>query len=198
MDRTISLALKGAAGVLAASMSMMGLAYAGVNLPGQAAAQALEAVTGVELPNQDGEENGKSVAEDVKAVVESDMEKGCEFGQAVASAASQNARGERSDEDRCTETDGEDTAPRGSKATGDEKSAQGRATAGERSQGASDAAADNAARGSDRASAGAGNAPTGESEDDGEDDGGMSGRETAGERSSGASTGGASNAEGRP
>lgn len=176
MDRTISAVLKGAAGVLAASMSMMGLAYAGVDLPGQAAANAIEAVTGVELPNQnDGGENGKSVADDVKAVVESDAEKGCEFGQAVAAAASQNAQGDGPGaEEACTE-DGEDSGePQGSKATGDEKSAEGRATATEKSGGASDEGADNATTGTDRATSGADNATTGKA--------------TAEEKSSGAGT----------
>ena len=193
MERTMSTVLKGAAGVLAASMSMMGLAYAGVDLPGEAAANAIEAVTGVDLPNQS--ENEKSVADDVKAVVESDTEKGCEFGQAVAAAASQNAQGDRPDEDRCADDgEGDSGEARGSSATGTEKSAAGRAkaaeksaagrsTAAEKSDGASDAGAgsgstgaDNASTGTDRASRGSDNA--------------SSGKATAEEESSGAGTAG--------
>lgn len=205
MDRTISTALKGAAGLLAASMSMMGLAYAGVDLPGQAAAQALESVTGVELPNQDGHEG--SVAEDVKAVIESDLETGCEFGQAVAAAASQNAEAEPGEEnDPCSKGEkgkatGEERSAAG-RATASEKSAAGRATATERSEGAADAGDGNAGTGSERAAAGAGNAGSEGStaDDDTSDDaaGGASGRSTASEHSGGASDGGAGNSDRRP
>lgn len=217
VDKMIATALKGAAGVLAASMSMMGLAFAGVDLPGQAAASALEAVTGVELPNQGENENDKSVEEDVKAVIESDMEKGCEFGQTVAAAASRNANGDASgsEEEACTEADEEGGEPQGSKATGDEKSAAGRAKASENSGGASDAGAanadagaDNAAAGSDRADDGESNASTGKAtaeerssgagSDTEGDEGDTGGQGTASEQSGGASEGGAGNADRRP
>jgi len=193
MDRTISTVLKAGAGVLAASMSMMGLAYAGVDLPGQAAANAIEAVTGVDLPNQS--DSGKSVAEDVKTVVESDMERGCEFGQTVAAAASQNAQGEGpGSEDACTEGEEGSGEPQGSKATGDAKSAEGRATATEKSGGASDGGADNASTGTGKATAedkssGAGTDGTDDDDDDTED--AADGQGTATDRSGGASESGA-------
>ena len=165
MDRTVSIALKGLAGTVAASMSMFGLAYAGVDLPGQAAEQALEAVIGVELPNQGSED---SVADDVKSVVESDLE-GCERGQAVADAADANRSDEATTEtDPCAQADDAGEA-RGSKATGEEKSAEGRAKASDASGGASDAGADNAGGAS---GAGAENAGT-------NDDGGRATGENA-------------------
>lgn len=193
MDRMIATLAKGAAGVLAASMSMMGLAYAGVDLPGQSAERALEAVTGVSLPNQGDE--ASSVDDAVKAVVDGETEKGCEYGQAVAAAASQNAKGDRpADGGECSADDSAAEA-KGSRATGTEKSAKGRATAAEKSangraaatehsDGRSDAGADNAAAGeasgAERSEgaggAGAENASRGES--------------TAGEHSGGDSEGG--------
>ena len=216
MERTMSTVLKGAAGVLAASVSMIGLAYAGVNLPGEAAANAIEAVTGVELPNQGDE--GKSVADDVKAVVESDAEKGCEFGQAVAAAASQNAQGDRPDEDRCAEDGADSDEARGSRATGAEKSAAGRAkaaeksaagqaTATEKSGGASDSGADTASGGAENASTGKATAEekssgsgAGGSDAGGSDhsDGASDGLGTASEMSGGASGSAGANTDRRP
>ena len=176
MSMTKTLILRAAAGSVAASLSMFGLAYAGVDLPGQAAEQALEAVTGVELPNQGPEE---SVAGDVKSVVESDLE-GCERGQAVAGAADANRDDEATTEtDPCAKAD-EAGEARGSKATGAEKSAEGRAKASDASAGASDAGADNAAEAS---GAGADNAGT-------NDDGGRATGENA-------SSSGSANAETR-
>lgn len=132
MDKTIGLALKAVAGTVAASMSMIGLAYAGVDLPGQAAAQALESVTGLELPNQDSEQES-SVADDVRDVVDGDAE-GCELGQAVADAADANRQ-----DDATTDTDPcEQGEAQGSKATGEEKSAEGREKASEKSKGRSE------------------------------------------------------------
>ena len=167
VDKNAPRVAKAAAGVLAASMSMIGLAYAGVDLPGQAAARALEAVSGLELPNQDDGEpltGDRSVADDVKAVVESDAEKGCSFGQAVAGAARANAKGGGgSDTDPCAASDSE--GAQGSRATGEEKSAEGRATAAEKSEGASEAGADNAgdagAQGQEASDAGADNSTKG-------------------------------------
>ncbi len=145
MDRTVSIALKALAGTVAASMSMVGLAYAGVDLPGQAAERALEAVTGLELPNQGPESSDSSVADDVKGVIDSSTEEGCEFGQAVADAADSNREDDATTEtDPCAQADEAGDDAQGSKATGDEKSAEGRAKAGEASGGASDGSADNA------------------------------------------------------
>lgn len=217
VDKMIATALKGAAGVLAASMSMMGLAYAGLDLPGDAAANAIEAVTGVELPNQGAEGADNSVAEDVKAVVEGSEAEGCEFGQEVAAAASQNAKGDGpgSEGEACTEEEEDGGEPQGSKATGDEKSAAGRAKASENSGGASDAGADNADTGANNAAAGTDHADHGESNasagkataeerssgagsDTGRDEGDTGGQGTASEQSGGASEGGAGNADRRP
>jgi len=173
MDKNLPRLAKTAAAVVASSMSLMGLAYAGVDLPGQAAANAIEAVSGVELPNQDGEDNSASaVADAVRAIIESDVERGCEFGQAVAAAASQNSQGEGGSEtDPCAASDPEGEA-KGSRATGEEKSAEGRAKASEASGGASESGADNASTGQSKAAeksggasdAGAGNAGGGDTE----------------------------------
>ena len=105
-----SVLLKGSAAALAASMSMVGLAYAGVDLPGSAAEQALEAVLDVELPNQAGsggdpedvgsqgevsdlEAQGPSdaaaeVAREIWDYISTTEDTGCVFGQNVAAIAS--------------------------------------------------------------------------------------------------------------
>ncbi len=81
---------------------MVGLAYAGVDLPGQAAEQAFEAVTNLELPNQ-GPEVDSSVSDDVRTVIDGDLE-GCELDQAVADAADANSEDEAASEtDPCTQ-----------------------------------------------------------------------------------------------
>jgi hypothetical protein len=147
MQRSSRLIAQTTAGVVVLSMSMIGLAYAGVDLPGTAAEKALEKVTPLDLPNQGGQEgaeattSGKSVADDVKAVIESSTTRGCPFGQAVAEVASQNRQGDGgSDKDPCArgaeDKDGND--PQGSKATGEERSAKGRAIAADKSGGASE------------------------------------------------------------
>jgi hypothetical protein len=143
MRRSLSVALKLSVALTAATLSMAGLAYAGVDLPGNAAEKAVEKVLRVELPNQARPENaGKSVADDVHAVIESSEDRGCEFGQAVAAAASANRQDESpAKADPCTR---DDSTPNGSRATGEERSAEGRARASEASGGASDAGADNA------------------------------------------------------
>ena len=152
-------AVKLGAGATALSLSTAGLAYAGVDLPGRAAERAFE-VVGIHLPNQGTDKGavvpdeqvetssaGKSVAEDVKAVIEGSDLTGCDFGQGVAAAASQNRQNEGgSTEDRCAKgsaagaTGAEersggkakaDEAPRGGKSTGDERSAAGKARAAE-------------------------------------------------------------------
>jgi hypothetical protein len=132
MEVARSSAIKLAAGMTAAMLSTAGLAYAGVDLPGQAADKAFDAVLGVELPNQgrrevkvtsDGpDESADQTALDVWAVISNwSGERGCAFGQAVANAA----------------TDGEHapdcTAAEGAGSQGDEASAEGRATADEAS-----------------------------------------------------------------
>ena len=81
------------AAVVATSLSTMGLAYAGVDLPGTAAEKIFDRV-GIELPNQGPEDSGKSVADDVKDVIENTEERDCKFGRAVSEAASQNRKGE--------------------------------------------------------------------------------------------------------
>jgi hypothetical protein len=181
LDRTRSIALRGAAAVVAASLSMIGLAYAGVDLPGQASETALEKVTGLELPNQTGgdevevTQGGKSVSDDVKAFIESTDLTGCEFGQGVAEIASQNAQGEAGPaEDPCSKDDdsgeGEDAA-----STGQEKSAAARAKA------AGAAKANGAEAGAE------GDDADEESDDDTEDDEDAGGAGAASEKSGGAS-----------
>ncbi|MQA98808.1 MAG: hypothetical protein GEU78_00710 [Actinobacteria bacterium] len=166
LDRTRSMALRGAAVVVAASLSMIGLAYAGVDLPGQAAEAALEKVTGLELPNQAGGEvevtqGDKSVADDVKAVIESTDERGCEFGQAVAEVASQNAQGDTGpEEDPCARAG----SAEGDEATGEDESAAGRTTAAEVSAGGGTTGKEKAAEARSN-----GAAPADTSDDDGDD-----------------------------
>ncbi|MGH2807615.1 MAG: hypothetical protein ACRDKT_10105 [Actinomycetota bacterium] len=167
MNRTARIALQTATGAVALSLSMIGLAYAGVDLPGTATEDTLETMSGLELPNQtelvsddatteasgseQSSENGKSVAEDVKAVIESSTERGCEFGQAVAEAASQNRQGAGgSDQDPCTHGDeattGDDDAStheaKGSRATGEEHSTGAGSTKSEEASGSEDDDAD--------------------------------------------------------
>jgi hypothetical protein len=52
LSRVVSFSARFAAGGVAGFMSLTGLAYAGVDLPGTAAETAIESVLGVELPNQ--------------------------------------------------------------------------------------------------------------------------------------------------
>ena len=144
MGRTVSVGLKALAGTMAASLSMVGLAYAGVDLPSQAAEQAIEAVTGIELPNQ-GPEVDASVSDDVRTVIDGDLE-GCELGQAVADAADANRGDEAATENNpCTKKELHDA--QGSKATGDNRSAEGRAKAAENSDGRSESGSHAAANG---------------------------------------------------
>jgi hypothetical protein len=144
MRRSLSVAFKLSVALGAGTLSMAGLAYAGIDLPGNAAEKAVEKVLGVELPNQERPENaGKSVADEVHAVIESSDDRGCEFGQAVAAAASANGQDESpAKDDPCTRDDSD--GANGSRATGEERSAEGRARASEASGGASDAGSDNA------------------------------------------------------
>jgi hypothetical protein len=130
MEVARSTAIKLIAGVTAAMLSTVGFAYAGVDLPGQAAEEAFDAVFGVELPNQGGgdaeitgdgpDENADQTAFDVWAVISSWAgERGCTFGQAVANAAT---GGENAPD--CANAEGAGSQ-------GDEASAKGRATADE-------------------------------------------------------------------
>jgi hypothetical protein len=143
MRRSLSVALRLSVALGAAALSAAGLAYAGVDLPGNAAEKAVEKVLRVELPNQEGPDNaGKSVSDEVHAVIETSEDRGCGFGQAVAAAASANRQDESpAKDDPCTRDDSE---PNGSRATGEERSAEGRARASEASGGRSDPGADNA------------------------------------------------------
>ncbi|MEX1265023.1 MAG: hypothetical protein WEE66_14010, partial [Actinomycetota bacterium] len=126
MNRTVSVALKAIAGTMIASLSMVGLAYAGVDLPGQAAEQAFKAVAGLELPNQGPEVNG-SVSDDVRTVLDGDLE-GCELGQAVADAADAGREDEAvTGADTCTQDESHDAT--GSQSTGGKNSAEGGTTA---------------------------------------------------------------------
>jgi hypothetical protein len=179
LNRTRSMALRGAAAVVAASLSMIGLAYAGVDLPGQASETALEKVTGLELPNQTGGEvevtqGAKSVADDVKAVIESTDERGCEFGQAVAEVASQNAQGDTGpEEDPCTKAG----SAEGDEATGENDSAAGRTAAAEVSAGGGTAGKEKAA---EARSNGAASAATSDDDDGDGDDGAATASDSSG------------------
>ena len=147
MSRTVRVATQVALASIVLSGLTIGLAFAGVDLPGTAAEKALEKVSGLELPNQGTEGSGNSVNEDVKAVIDSDTEKGCEFGQAVAAEASQNRKGTGgSDTDPCAQGGGASSTheSKGSKATGEEKSAEGRAKGSTNGGGSSDKGAGNA------------------------------------------------------
>src|SRR5918992_3356461 len=59
MARTTSFALKLSAPATALFAGTVGLAYAGVDLPGTAAERAVERILGIELPNQATEDHGK-------------------------------------------------------------------------------------------------------------------------------------------
>jgi hypothetical protein len=153
-----------AGGLLA--VSSLGLAYAGVDLPGSAAEQAWQAV-GLHIPNQ-GDLGADSASDDVRAVIDGSEERGCEFGQAVSEAASADSQKQGPSEDPCAGQEG--TESKGSKATGDENSAEGRAKAAEKSDGHSESGSDNAGTNDD------------------------AGRETASEKSGGKSDTGGGNA----
>lgn len=161
MHRTRVALARLAAGAVAVTGATAGLAYAGVDLPGQAAEQAFEAVLNVELPNQGAPEEAAStdarsaeagaVAERVRAVIEAwTGERGCEFGQAVAAAARGDAEGGPA-EDPCTKSD---AAAEGSKATGAEKSAAGKARAEDARAAAAEKAAAAEIRAAEKAAAG--------------------------------------------
>ena len=156
MSRAKSFSTKLAATSVAATLATAGLAYAGIDLPGTAAEKAVEKVLGVELPTNRGpteerptegapEDAGKSVADDVHGVIEGTEYRGCEFGQAVADAASGNRQNdtERPERDPCAATKAKEGAQDG-KAVGERRSTKGRARSSEASGGASDAGPDNA------------------------------------------------------
>ena len=144
-DRPVALAMKVIASTVAASMSLMGLAYAGVDLPGRVPERAIEAVTGVELPNQDapepvGEssqsEEAGSVSDEVQVIVESALE-GCERGQAIADAADANRQFDTfAPVDPCAQGQPAVTTP------AEENLVFGRWTAGERSDSRSETKGD--------------------------------------------------------
>jgi hypothetical protein len=156
MSKAKSFAAKLAATSVGATVATAGLAYAGIDLPGTAAEKAFEKVLGVELPAHreptgerptEGvpEDAGKSVADDVHGVIEGTEYRGCEFGQAVADAASANRQNDtkRRERDPCAATKAKEGA-QDSKAIGEGRSTKGRARSSEASGGASDAGPDNA------------------------------------------------------
>ena len=209
MRRSRAITLKLAAATMAASLSLVGLAFASVDLPGTASENAFDAVLGAQLPDQsidtpEAPNSGKSVSDDVQAVIDGTAERGCEFGQSVSDAASSNSQGKDPEHSPCAEEDPtvEDAA------TGVEHSKDGRATASEASDGRSDLGSENAGtnndagqaqadeasendgvnNGADNAAAGADNAGT-------NDD---TGRATAEEKSAeGKETGEANSEEGK-
>jgi hypothetical protein len=156
MSRAKSFATKLAATSVAATLATAGLAYAGIDLPGRAAEKAVERVLGVAIPTHrepteerptEGapEDAGNSVADDVHGVIEGTEYRGCEFGQAVADAASANRQNdsEGTDRDPCAATKAKEGA-QDSKAVGEGRSMKGRARSSETSGGASDAGPDSA------------------------------------------------------
>jgi len=167
--RSKTLVLKVAAGATAGLMSTAGMAYAGVDLPGTAAEQAVEAVLGLELPNQadrtdaaadattqDAADRAKAGSRNEGSGNEvSDFasghegERGCEFGQAVTEVAQSDKNQDAADSRTCQE-------PKGSRATGEAKSAEGRAKADEHSADAGSNGDEASAKG--KATAGAGSA----------------------------------------
>jgi hypothetical protein len=179
--RVMSLTVKLAAATIAASLSMVGLAFAGVDLPGTAAAEALEAVTGLELPNQGGDETeladdeldtddletadldgpdaeAADVAQEIWNYISTTEDTGCVFGQNVAAIAS--GEDATTDTDPCTA--GEDGAADG-EATATDASSTGKATADENSTAGS-------ARGEEKAAEDADNADdAGDANDAGDD-----------------------------
>jgi hypothetical protein len=181
MRRTWVIGTRAAVAVGALALSSLGLAYAGVDLPGTAAEQAWQAV-GVHLPNQ-VELPEQSKAGDVRDVIESSEEKGCEFGQAVSEAASADSQKQGPSEDPCS--NGGAPQAKGSSATGEENSADGRANAAEKSDGHSDAGADNAGSNDDQGRGTASEKSGGKSD---------AGSDNAGGATNGGTTGGRDNA----
>lgn len=158
MLRTRSFAVKLVAATITGGLSLTGLAYAGVDLPGSAAQDAIESVLGVELPNQedteaeeielvddeletedahegDGpDEEAADVAHEIWNYITTTTDTGCTLGQNVAAIASGD---DTTDEDPCAAGGEEGTT------TGEENAARGRATADEASS-ASEEGAENA------------------------------------------------------
>jgi hypothetical protein len=122
----------------ALALSTAGLAVAGVDLPGTTAEDTFEKV-GIELPNQDGDEShGKSAADRVHAAQDAATEKGCEFGQAVSAAASENNNGKSTKEnDPCKDRDEEEVIDDGPGKAGEDhgKAGDDHGKAGEKGQG---------------------------------------------------------------
>jgi hypothetical protein len=143
MRRSWATTLKLSAATMAASLSLAGLASAQVDLPGTASESAVEAVLGLELPTPavpDAADSGKSISDDVQAVIDGTAERGCEFGQSVSDAASSNSQGSGAENSSC---DQEDSSAQDA-AAGEEHSRDGRATASEASDGRSDLGSENA------------------------------------------------------
>ncbi len=133
MRRTTGLALKLGGAAAALAVGSVGLAYAGVDLPGTAVEEAIEQVLDVQLPNQATDdvsvENGEqSVSDEVKDVIENSESEGCDLGQEVAAAAQANRQGDGSGPDDPCDHAGAGGA-QGSRATGEEHSAEGRENA---------------------------------------------------------------------
>jgi hypothetical protein len=177
LDRTKPLMARLALAVATLTGGTAGLAYAGVDLPGQAAERAFEAV-GVELPNQSTEEpaeegslatesaknegvgaqqnGGKSVSEAVLELIRNwQGERGCEFGQAVSEVASQNSQGDPQgpgqEKDPCTQEIEVEVEAQGGSETGAGKSAEGKAKADENKSDAGSSGREKSAEGKAKA-----------------------------------------------
>ncbi|MGH2747629.1 MAG: hypothetical protein ACRDKB_06865 [Actinomycetota bacterium] len=180
-NRFVSLIAKAAATAVAAMILVAGLAFAGVDLPGDAAEEAFDAVLGVELPNQGDDLDTDVLPDDPEVTVLGDGpdpdhaspvalavfdlisnwagEFDCEFGIAVATTATEAAGEEFTTEtDPCAAGDdgqatGETKAAEG-KATGDSKSAEGRTTGDSKSAEGQDAGDSKSGEGQDAGSSG--------------------------------------------
>jgi hypothetical protein len=149
-----SIALKLAASAMVASLSLVGLAFAQVDLPGTAAEDAVEAVLGVDLPNQ---EHGPADASDPSDPMTDDAPEVIEEQEQEADGSNSNGRA-NSNKGRARAWEASDGASdAGSENAGTHNDA-GQDRADEASRNGQEHRSDNASAGADNASEGAGNA----------------------------------------
>ncbi len=208
-------AMRACAAGSAAALSLVGLAYAGVDLPGTAAERAIEATFGVELPDQgqptepgrsdeapvgnDGGDDepsaqGGGMSDEASA---DDKDPGCEFGQDISEQASSgsNGRGDGA-EDPC-DRDGNSSSNARSGNAGSKRNGSkgGRSDDAPRApEDAGDRGKDNAAERSDGSNDKAKNDPSSSGSDGGgsasdANDVGETARDTAGDNGKGNKTG---------
>ncbi|MGH2757492.1 MAG: hypothetical protein ACRDI3_06870 [Actinomycetota bacterium] len=152
MRHSSSKALKVVSGSFAAALMLTGLAYAAgeelsVTDPAEETLTTETQAVTTEVSDSDSlEATGKSVSDAVHAVIDAATERGCEFGQAVAAAASVNRQGlGGSDVDPCSASDATaTTATEDVAVSTEETSVTGGSKASEASGGRSDMGAENA------------------------------------------------------